>query len=771
MKKALLVVATIVLVASCYNDSAVWNKLNDHEARLVKLELLCNQLNTDISSLQSIVSVLQSLDYVTSILPLIKDGEEIGYTITFAKNKAVVIHHGTNGKDGKDGQDGKDGKDGKDGSTPMIGIKLHADGNYYWTLNGSWLLDASGNMIPANGKDGADGQNGQDGKDGADGKDGQDGKDGITPKLKIEDGYWYLSTDGGASWQRLSKAVGEDGKDGDSFFSSVTQDDTQVTLVLKDGTTINIPKQAAMALELVFETTEGIFCDAGSTTTVSFKIEGGEVAQIYALGENGWTGTVVADNKTKTGTVTIVAPATPADGKLLIFATDTYGHLIMKALTFTDKMLEVADDSFTLPKEGGTFEVKIATTLNYTVRIPSAASSWLSLLSTKAVRNEVLMFEVAANGNTSARNTTVTIECEDKAYSKTIVVYQDGDRFYASGSGTAADPYVIATTGQWTTLASVVANGNTFSGQYFKLGNDLDFNGATIDPMGDETFPFSGSFDADGKTISNARISGSKNLGLFGYIKKATLSNFKASSITVSGTSYMGVLAGYASESTIKDANVSGNIDSGSDIGGIVGYAQSTKIDGCKNGAKIGNTSSQYAGGIAGYCAGSHISNSVNSGRMTGYDCMGGIAGYVDASSSLKNCYNDAQFTQGSLYGSIGGVVGYNCGTLCACVNNSTINGTVQLGWCSVGLIVGYNHTDAVGRYCYFLKYSILNKNFNICGDLDWGTWYNSGAYDSYGRISSGAYATNMLNQWVEANSTASTPYRRWSGTYPRFAE
>ena len=289
--------------------------------------------------------------------------------------------------------------------------------------------------------------------------------------------------------------------------------------------------------------------------------------------------------------------------------------------------------------------------------------------------------------------------------------------------------------------------------------------------MGDETYPFSGSFDADGKTISNLRISGSKNLGLFGYIKNATLSNFKVSSATISGSSYMGVLVGYATGSTIKNVYVSGTINSGSYIGGIAGYAQSTKIDRCENGAKIGNTSSHYAGGIAGYCASSHIYNSINSGSMTGYDCMGGIAGYIDSSSSVKNCYNDKQFTQGSLYSTIGGVVGYNCGTLCACVNNSTINGTVQGSWSSVGCIVGYNNTGATGNYCYFLKYSILNKNFNICGDLDWGTWNNSGAYDAYGNISSGASATSMLNQWVNANSTTSMTYRRWSGGFPRFAE
>jgi hypothetical protein len=118
---------------------------------------------------------------------------------------------------------------------PVIGVAQDIDGVYYWTLNGEWLLDDNGNKLPvsgkdgqngtngSNGQDGTDGKDGQDGEDGKDGADGQDGKDGITPQLKIEDGYWFISYDNGATWTQLDKATGEDGKDGengDSFFTS-----------------------------------------------------------------------------------------------------------------------------------------------------------------------------------------------------------------------------------------------------------------------------------------------------------------------------------------------------------------------------------------------------------------------------------------------------------------------------------------------------------------------------------------------------------------------
>ena len=275
MKKIhlLLLGLTICLFSACHND--IWDAIDGLDSRVTKLEELCKEMNTNITSLQTIVDVLQSNDFITGVVEIKKDGEVIGYTITFGKHDPITIYHG---QDGKDGQDGQNGADGKDGSTPVIGVAQDTDGVYYWTLNGEWLLDDNGNKLPvsgkdgqngtngSNGQDGADGKDGQDGEDGKDGADGQDGKDGITPQLKIEDGYWYISYDNGATWTQLGRATGEDGQDGkdgadgedgkdgqngadgkdgqdgDSMFQSVTQDENYVYFTLADGTVIKIAK-------------------------------------------------------------------------------------------------------------------------------------------------------------------------------------------------------------------------------------------------------------------------------------------------------------------------------------------------------------------------------------------------------------------------------------------------------------------------------------------------------------------------------------------------
>ncbi len=258
MKKllTLIAIALAVVVSSCskFDDSAIWDKLNeheqtlnDHEKRIAALEELCKQMNTNINALQTLVEALEKRDYITNVSPVREDGVVVGYTISFASSDTITIYNG------------KDGSDGTGGYTPQIGVKKDADGLYYWTLDGEWLLDDSGNKIKAVGEDGRDGQdgtdgtngsngsNGQDGQDGEDGTDGRDGVDGITPRLKIENDYWYVSYDEGATWIELGRATGEDGadgsdgSDGDSIFTSVTQDDEYVYFHLTDGSVIKIP--------------------------------------------------------------------------------------------------------------------------------------------------------------------------------------------------------------------------------------------------------------------------------------------------------------------------------------------------------------------------------------------------------------------------------------------------------------------------------------------------------------------------------------------------
>lgn len=241
----LLLASSLLGCTQPYDDTEVRQDIENLKDRVTALEKLCKEMNANIDAMAAILEALETHDYITSVTPINKDGEIVGYTITFAKGEPITIYHGEDGKDGVDGEDGADGKDGTDGYTPIIGVAQDADDIYYWTLDGEWLLDDEGNKIKAVGIDGEDGENGADGKDSA---------DGITPQLKIENDYWYISYDNGATWSQLGKATGEDGKDGangsdgadgkdgDSFFEGVdTLNEDYVIFTLADGTTIKIP--------------------------------------------------------------------------------------------------------------------------------------------------------------------------------------------------------------------------------------------------------------------------------------------------------------------------------------------------------------------------------------------------------------------------------------------------------------------------------------------------------------------------------------------------
>ena len=259
MKSLLSLLLCSLLLFGCsdkYDDSALRNDLNDLENRVAKLEELCKQMNTNISSLQKIVEALQD-NLSISKVEQISDG----YIIYFSDGSTATI---------------KNGKDS--GDAPVIGVKQDTDGCYYWTLDGEWLTDEKGNKVKAQGTDG------KDGVDGEDGNDGTDGEDGITPQLKIEDGRWMLSMDDGKTWTDIGQATGADGKDGEDgtdgedgidgkdgtngIFKSVTEDDDNVYFTLEDDSVITIPKSDNSKFAITFDTTDVTILNGGESKTI-----------------------------------------------------------------------------------------------------------------------------------------------------------------------------------------------------------------------------------------------------------------------------------------------------------------------------------------------------------------------------------------------------------------------------------------------------------------------------------------------------------------------
>ena len=246
---------------------------------------------------------------------------------------------------------------------------------------------------------------------------------------------------------------------------------------------------------------------------------------------------------------------------------------------------------------------------------------------------------------------------------------------FGGGSGTEADPYRISQTTHLEQLAAEVNAGNNYRYKYFKMTNDLDFGDGSHTPIGcdtgDEWYDFEGIFDGGGYSILNARIEGSKYVGIFGRASTGTIKNLTlGGNSVVNGISSTGGIVGRGMAVNVMNCHVTKDVkinatglQTSIGIGGIVGELEGGRyllndkyIRNCTNAAPItfkGTYGAQYMGGIIGYTRsemGTTIENCYNVGAINpiGYggtagNCrfIGGVVGWQEAGDGtwFKDCY------------------------------------------------------------------------------------------------------------------------------------
>lgn len=230
---------------------------------------------------------------------------------------------------------------------------------------------------------------------------------------------------------------------------------------------------------------------------------------------------------------------------------------------------------------------------------------------------------------------------------------------------------IVGSNNNSVTAEDVVATDKTYKDCYFVVAADLGAGTAIeLVPIGkDSTHYFAGTIfggndsDANNRTMRtinlNIQQSGVDNVGLFGYVKGATISH-----LTTAGT-----------------------IVGGAAVGGLVGYADGVTISNCRNNATVkalgsaatfGGKQGAYLGGFVGYATASvTVKNCYNGGEITTVtswphsNTVGGIVGHLGTGGEVSYCYN-----KGKVVGldNIGGIVGINNGTVSYCYQDGELN-------------------------------------------------------------------------------------------------
>ena len=373
-------------------------------------------MNSNIEALRALIEAMEGGNYITKVEPIEENGVVVGYTISFAEGDPITIYHGKDGEDGKDGANGTGG-----GAAPQIGIKQDTDGAYYWALDGEWLLDDNGNKVKAVGEDGAD---------------GKDGKDGITPELKIENDYWYISYDNGASWTELGKAKGEDGQDGQggqggsSLFKSVTQDDNYVYFTLSDNSVITIAKSVELSIEFDLSAVGEVTIN--TEVEVPFAVaSASESVDIEVVPTEDLTAEVVAyDSSRKSGHILIRTGSRHDAASKVIVLVSNGDKVIMKTIAVYVKAAEEELAQLYIYNgatksalaSGGVVTLAFMTNVACEAVIPEDVS-WLSLDDTRALNYDSIKLRVAQNGG-DRRSAKVKVQSLDGALSIEYTITQ-----------------------------------------------------------------------------------------------------------------------------------------------------------------------------------------------------------------------------------------------------------------------------------------------------------------------------------------------------------
>ena len=223
-----------------------------------------------------------------------------------------------------------------------------------------------------------------------------------------------------------------------------------------------------------------------------------------------------------------------------------------------------------------------------------------------------------------------------------------------------------------------------------KLTKNLDLNGIEWTPIGTKgtSNVFKGTFDGNGATISNLKISGGSYVALFGETSDATIKDLTVTG-EVSGEDVAGIVA-KATDTTITNCVNKVNVTATAGKAAGISASFGGTITKCENRGTVATAAAQPAGGLVAWCNAAVIENCHNYGAVTAGDHgaldsaqAGGLCGNLAAGSTIKNCSNSAVITSANLAGGVAGRAGAENKTAIVVekfTNTGAIKGTYAAG-------------------------------------------------------------------------------------------
>ena len=298
----------------------------------------------------------------------------------------------------------------------------------------------------------------------------------------------------------------------------------------------------------------------------------------------------------------------------------------------------------------------------------------------------------------------------------------------SKGDGEVDNPYIITKAEELAWFRDQVNRGNNFI--CAKISDDVEvIDMSTVchaedksqnliekswEPIGknDYGYQYRGTFDGNGKTITNLYINASQNnVGLFGYTSEGTIKNltFEYANVTNTGV-FTGILVGYAT-----------------------GDANTSKLQNIKISNTCQMKGGKETGGIAGELSYANAYNCVNYATVQGNYRVGGLFGYCsNKESSITTCANYGNVTATSK--DAGGLVGnFDSGTIQDCANYGDVKGTER-----VAGMAGYVYEGKIQNVFSYGNVSATNRTQDIgmaFGNSDNGTTEGMVAYYSGAKL------------------------------------